>query len=113
MFKDFFINRRVWRNGLIVPIYVPAELQNVRILLSERELQAAAAALWKLSSLGSDSAAALLEYLCLRDGICAVRIGRQSLNDAVKPPTVAMVLLNSFWRGLNMRREITSNSITG
>lgn len=68
MFKDFFINRKAWRNGLVLPIYVPVDLRNIRILLSEGQLEEAAAVLWRLSSLGSDSASALLAYLCLRDG---------------------------------------------
>jgi hypothetical protein len=68
LFKNFLINRRAWQNGLVLPIYVPADLQNVRTLLSDGQLQEAAAALWKLSSLGSNAAAALLAYICLRDG---------------------------------------------
>jgi TPR repeat protein len=68
LFKDFLINRTAWRNGLVLPIYVPSDLHSARALLAEGQLQNAAAALWKLSSLGSNSAAALLAYLCLRDG---------------------------------------------
>jgi hypothetical protein len=47
---------------------VPADVSIIRALLAAGQLQEAAAELWKLSSLGSNSAAALLAYLCLRDG---------------------------------------------
>jgi hypothetical protein len=68
LFKDFLINQKAWRHGLVLPIFVPADLLNIRTLLAAGQLQEAAAELWKLSSLGSNSAAALLAYLCLRDG---------------------------------------------
>jgi hypothetical protein len=67
LFKDFLINQKAWRHGLVLPIFVPTDLWNIRTLLAVGKLQEAAAELWKLSSLGSDSAAALLAYLCLRD----------------------------------------------
>jgi hypothetical protein len=67
LFKDFLVNQRAWRHGLVLPIFVPADLLNIRAFLAAGQLQEAAAELLKLSSLGSNSAAALLAYLCLRD----------------------------------------------
>lgn len=67
MFKDFLIDQKAWQHGLVLPIFVPADLLNIRTLLAAGQLQEAAVELWKLSSLGSNSAAALLAYLCLRD----------------------------------------------
>jgi hypothetical protein len=68
LFRDFLINQKAWRHGLVLPIFVPADLLNVRTFLAAGQLQEAAAELCKLSSLGSNAAAALLAYLCLRDG---------------------------------------------
>jgi hypothetical protein len=68
MFKDFLIDQKAWRHGLVIPIFVPEDLLNIRTLLAAGQLQQVAAELGKLSSLGSNSAAALLAYLCLRDG---------------------------------------------
>ena len=67
MFGGFLENQKAWRHGLVYPIYVPGDLSNIRSFLSIGNLQDAVAELWKLSSLGSPSAVALLQYMCLRD----------------------------------------------
>jgi hypothetical protein len=70
--KSSFLRRlrgaQAWRHGLVYPFYVPEDLSNIRELLSSGQLREAVAELWRSSSLGSGSAAALLEYMCLRDG---------------------------------------------
>jgi hypothetical protein len=70
LFLNSLRTRIAWHNGLVVPIYVPNELDDVRALLTRGKIADAARELW--ASLGSASAAALLEYLCLRDpNLCA------------------------------------------
>jgi hypothetical protein len=66
-FLRWISGAQAWRHGLTYAFYVPEELSNIRELLSAGKLQDAVAELWKLSLLGSNSAAALLEYMCLRD----------------------------------------------
>ena len=71
-FLGWLRGAQAWRHGLTYAFYVPNELENIRTLLSAGRLQDAVAELWRLSLLGSNSAAALLEYMCLRDQtLCA------------------------------------------
>jgi hypothetical protein len=56
-----------WRYGLVHPFYVPAELHHVRMLLAEGRLFDAISELSNLTSAGSDSAAATLRYMLLRN----------------------------------------------
>jgi len=71
-FLGWISGAQAWRHGLTYAFYVPDELSNIRELLAAGKLQDAVAELWKLSLLGSNSAAALLEYMCLRDQtLCA------------------------------------------
>jgi len=67
-FSRWLRGAQAWRHGLVYPIYVPQDLSNIRELLSAGRFPEAVAELRKLSSLGSNSAAALLEYMCLCDG---------------------------------------------
>jgi hypothetical protein len=57
---------RAWTNGLRNALYVPAELAQIRVALTTGRTAELDAELDRLSMLGSDSAAALLDYLCLR-----------------------------------------------
>jgi hypothetical protein len=70
--KNSFLRRirgaQAWRHGLVYPFYVPEDLSNIRELLASGQLPEAVAELRRSSSLGSNSASALLEYMCLRDG---------------------------------------------
>ena len=59
--------QQAWRHGLVYPFYVPNDLFNIQKLLAVGQLPEAVTELHKLSLLGSNSAAALLEYMCLRD----------------------------------------------
>jgi hypothetical protein len=59
----------LWRRGLSFPIYVPNELTQIGPLLSAGRVFDACGELWRLTSLGSNQAAALLQYMYVR-GIC-------------------------------------------
>lgn len=66
MLQKIFLHSRMWRYGFSHPIYVPAELHHIRLSISEGRISPAMDELWKLARLGSDSAAATLDYMCLR-----------------------------------------------
>lgn len=57
---------RAWYNGLNSVLYVPTELHGIRAMLAQGSVSEASTELRRLAELGSDPAAALLEYLCLR-----------------------------------------------
>ena len=60
------LSARAWRNGLCSPLYVPRELVGIREHLTLGRVSAAIAELMRLAELGSASAAALLDYMCLQ-----------------------------------------------
>jgi len=64
-----FMEMRAWGHGLSHPIYVPRDFDDVKLMLSQGMISAACHALWQRAALGSDSAAALLGYIDLRDGL--------------------------------------------
>lgn len=66
MLDNLFLYSRAWRHGLIHPLYVPSELRQVRAFLSQGDLSAAINELLTRARLGSNSAAATLDYICLR-----------------------------------------------
>jgi TPR repeat protein len=63
---NFLWYSRAWRHGLLQPLYVPSELRQVRDFLSQGDLSAALNELSTRATLGSNSAAATLDYICLR-----------------------------------------------
>jgi hypothetical protein len=63
---NFLWYSRAWRHGLLHPLYVPSELRQVRAFLSQGDLSAALNELSTRATLGSNSAAATLDYICLR-----------------------------------------------
>jgi hypothetical protein len=81
-----FLLARAWGHGLSHPIYVPQDLQDVQVLLSEGKVSAACDALWRRATLGSDAAAALLAYMSLRhvemEGIESSEVTRRCLDAA-------------------------------
>jgi hypothetical protein len=64
--SESFLGPKAWRHGLKYPIYVPDELSQIRKLLSQGLMSGAAIELWRLATLGSDAAAALLDFICLQ-----------------------------------------------
>lgn len=66
MLRRFFLYSRAWHHGLLHPLYVPSELRQVRAFLSQGDLPAAINELLMHARLGSNAAAATLDYICLR-----------------------------------------------
>jgi hypothetical protein len=60
------LTNAAWRNGLNFPIYVPEELTGISHLLSNGRVAETCSELRRLAALGSDHAAALLAYMCVR-----------------------------------------------
>jgi len=60
------LGQNAWRNGLNFPIYVPTEMKAIRSLLSVGAVSETCAELWRLATLGSDQAAAVLAFMSLR-----------------------------------------------
>ena len=50
------------------PFHVPREFRHVRSLLSDGQVKDASIELWRLASVGSNTAAATLGYMCLTNG---------------------------------------------
>jgi hypothetical protein len=68
-------NSRVWTHGLTHPIYIPVELGEVRERFAAGEFKIAIDHLCTRASLGSCAAAAVLDYICLRErGIVGVDV---------------------------------------
>ena len=67
MVGTLHLDLRAWHHGLVHPFYVPSELRQVRVLLSQGRISEAIRELSTRAAFGSDNAAATLAYICLRD----------------------------------------------
>lgn len=69
-----------WRHGLNSVVYVPSDLHGIREMLALGRISEAISELWRRADLGSDAAAALLEYFSLR-GINLGDIDKAAVRD--------------------------------